>query len=462
MKRLLLALIVALLPAQGWTQAAVLQGGSFTGGHFPFYAGTGSSGQPIVIDSGTAAGGAAGVNISQLGITARGTGTAPYVAQGSGPNGELFCLYDAPITNVAGYHSLCLSPNVSSGALISYQAGGAASSQPLVFKVNGTDYQFPFTTSGIIGPGTTVVNDGLCWNNTVGTLVKTCTAATPLTIGGTNGQVQYNNAGALGGFTVGGDATLNTGTGALTVSKIGGVSVSLGGTLTTAGAFTTSGAFATTLTATGATNVTLPTTGTLATRAGNEALTNKTYNGLTITSSTGTLTITNGKTLTSSNTLSLSGTDGSTLNIGTGGTLGTAAYTASSAYIPSGTQITNSLSGDVALNNTANYFDGPSVAQGSTGTWFASGKVMLSGAAAANFLVKLWDGATVIDSALVQTTAGAPSAGGYVVVTLSGYIANPAGNIRISARDSTATTGIINFNTSGNGKDSTLSAFRVQ
>ncbi len=44
------------------------------------------------------------------------------------------------------------------------------------------------------------------------------------TPGGSSGQVQYNNAGAFGGFTVGGDATLNTGTGALTVTQTNGVS----------------------------------------------------------------------------------------------------------------------------------------------------------------------------------------------------------------------------------------------
>ena len=38
--------------------------------------------------------------------------------------------------------------------------------------------------------------------------------------GGTSGQVQYNNSGALGGFTMGGDATVNTGTGALTLANV--------------------------------------------------------------------------------------------------------------------------------------------------------------------------------------------------------------------------------------------------
>ncbi len=50
------------------------------------------------------------------------------------------------------------------------------------------------------------------------------------------------------------------------------------------------------------------------------------YNGLFITSTTGTITITAGKVFSCTGTLTLSGTDGSTLNIGTGGTLGTGAF----------------------------------------------------------------------------------------------------------------------------------------
>lgn len=122
--------------------------------------------------------------------------------------------------------------------------------------------------------------------------------------------------------------------------------------------------------------------------------------------------------------------------------------------------ITNSLAADVALNNTANYFTGPTVAQGSTGTWFASGTVTLTdpNATASNFYAKLWDGATVIASATVIRTA---NAGYRVSLSLSGYLASPAGNIRISVKNVDSTTAVIEANRTGEGKDSTLSAIRI-
>jgi hypothetical protein len=112
--------------------------------------------------------------------------------------------------------------------------------------------------------------------------------------------------------------------GAITPTTVRGLTITTTtGTLTLANGSTlaTSGANSITLTSSGATNVTLPTTGTLATLAGSEALTGKTVNGLTITSSTGTLTITNAKVLSVSNTLTFTGTDSSTVACGAGGTV---------------------------------------------------------------------------------------------------------------------------------------------
>ena len=124
----------------------------------------------------------------------------------------------------------------------------------------------------------------------------------------------------------------------------------------------------------------------------------------------------------------------------------------------SGSAITSSLGADVALNSIGSYFSGPSVAQGTTGTWFASGTVTVRDTAgAAGMFVKLWDGTTVISSAFVSTSgAGVASA-----VSVSGYITAPVGNIRISCRDGSSGNGLIVFNQSGNAKDSTITAFRI-
>lgn len=118
--------------------------------------------------------------------------------------------------------------------------------------------------------------------------------------------------------------------------------------------------------------------------------------------------------------------------------------------------ITNSLSGDISLSNIANYFDGPSIAQGTSGTWFVSGTVTLTDTASANFFVKLWDGTTVIASAACSVNTNFLFA-----CTLSGYLASPAANLRISVRDSTNTSGTMKFNSTGNSKDSTISAIRI-
>lgn len=133
----------------------------------------------------------------------------------------------------------------------------------------------------------------------------------------------------------------------------------------------------------------------------------------------------------------------------------TGVMTASSAFM---SPITNSLGADVNLNNTGSYFDGPSIAQGTSGTWFVSGTVTVTDSAgAAAFNVKLWDGVTVIaSSTFINSAAGKVSP-----ISLSGFITSPVGNLRISVNDETSVNGVIRFNRSGLSKDSTISAIRI-
>ena len=146
--RLLFALILALFPAVAFGQGALLQAGPTTPGHAPAYGNQGGSGsQAIVLDSGPAGGGASGVGLSELNLTARGTGAAPYVGQGTGPLGTILCIQDAPTPNAAGYHYLCFSANVANGGLITYGAAGTATPYALNFNINGTAVA-PVTCSG--------------------------------------------------------------------------------------------------------------------------------------------------------------------------------------------------------------------------------------------------------------------------------------------------------------------------
>lgn len=122
------------------------------------------------------------------------------------------------------------------------------------------------------------------------------------------------------------------------------------------------------------------------------------------------------------------------------------------------TTLTNSLSSDVPLTG-GTYSDGPSVAQGTSGTWFVSGTVTVidNGAPTSSFFAKLWDGTTVMASCALN----APTRTGAEPITLSGAITNPAGNIRISVANLTGNTSAIFWNVTGNGKDSTITAQRT-
>jgi len=120
----------------------------------------------------------------------------------------------------------------------------------------------------------------------------------------------------------------------------------------------------------------------------------------------------------------------------------------------------NALAADVALNNTANYFDGPSVALGSVGTWLVFASVVLTNtvAAADSYQVKLWDGTTVIASSYFKGNVANIAS---VHVSLAGIITTPAGNLKVSVRDPVTANGVISANASGNSKDSHILAVRI-
>lgn len=125
--------------------------------------------------------------------------------------------------------------------------------------------------------------------------------------------------------------------------------------------------------------------------------------------------------------------------------------------VPVLTTVTKATTANITLTTTS-YFDGPSVTQGSSGTWLAMGTVTISSTIGANtYYSKLWDGTTIIDSAANSSPGGA---GISLQISLSGTLASPAGNLRISIAGF-ASGGIILFNQSGNNLDSTITAVRI-
>ncbi len=239
-------------------------------------------------------------------------------------------------------------------------------------------------------------NGTVCGNNT-GTS-NTPRAVSPASLlgaaGGTNGQVQVNSAGILAGLT---NTQLTADINLFTTGLSGATPASGGGT----------------------TNF-LRADGTFAVPPG-------------ITSGTVT-----------------SVTCGTGLSGGTFTTTGTCAVSLTTA--------SNSLGADVAMNNTSNYFDGPSTAQGTSGTWLATGTITFTDPTnPSNVDCKLWDGTTVIASTEQRYATAATG----VSIALSGSLATPAANIRISCK-SNSTTAVIAFNKSGNSKDSTLTVIRTQ
>lgn len=195
MTKFVFALLLCTVPSLALAQGAIQQSGPVTPYHNPLWVQNG-----VQKDAGGANGGPAGTNPSEQGITATGTGTAPYASQGTGPNGENWCDYDAPTTNATGYHYLCLSPNAQGGGLISYGAGGAATPGSMQIRINGTNYPLPNAggAGNVTGPGSSISNDYACFNGTNGMLLKDCgfgtLKSTVSVASGSSGAVTSANA----------------------------------------------------------------------------------------------------------------------------------------------------------------------------------------------------------------------------------------------------------------------------
>ena len=173
MLRRLLTIALALSPLTAWGQT-IQQYGTVTPGHVPAWLQSG-----IVQDGGSATAG----KVNSLGLY--GLGGTPLCITNSATPG--------PFTG--GYTQLCMGGSASELYITDTSYGGATHI-PLKFIVNG-NVVATASDSGFTGGG----------------------GGTP---GGTNGQIQYNNSGAFGGFTMSGDGSVNTSTGTLTVSRVNG------------------------------------------------------------------------------------------------------------------------------------------------------------------------------------------------------------------------------------------------
>lgn len=123
------------------------------------------------------------------------------------------------------------------------------------------------------------------------------------------------------------------------------------------------------------------------------------------------------------------------------------------------TTATAALTGDVALNNTGLFFDGPSLTfvgtQPGTKYLVNAQATLIDTAGAATFTWKLWDGTTTWASGVVTTSAANARAS----ISATALAVSPASaTMKLSVKDGTSTSGSILFNNSGLSKDSIVTA----
>ena len=116
------------------------------------------------------------------------------------------------------------------------------------------------------------------------------------------------------------------------------------------------------------------------------------------------------------------------------------------------------LGANVTLNNTAAWFDGPSISQGTTGVFLVVAHVTLTNPTTnSNPSARLYDGTTVWASGRSSTW----TAGGLICISISALVTNPAGNLRLQGNDPQFTNTIMSFNASGQSKDTMINAVRI-
>jgi len=121
-------------------------------------------------------------------------------------------------------------------------------------------------------------------------------------------------------------------------------------------------------------------------------------------------------------------------------------------------KITATLGANVNITSTGTWFDGPSVAQGSSGIWLAGGTLSYAtGAAVDAVRAKLHDGTNIKAASSVRILGG--SAVGSI--TLGGIFTSPPGNIRMSGLAVGRTDGNMSFNLSGTSTDCSVWAVRI-
>ncbi len=114
-----------------------------------------------------------------------------------------------------------------------------------------------------------------------------------------------------------------------------------------------------------------------------------------------------------------------------------------------------------SINLTTSPQAGPSVSQGTVGTWYVSGQITyFSTTAGTVCLAQLWDGTNTIATQAAFNFAASV----YVPIAISGFITNPAGNLNIAAWSNAAGFGGLvpsasSFTTLGNA--STITAVRI-